>query len=159
MLTTPEKLIKLLMARKLYAKPTKNQRTAFATLKAFIIQGDWMKAYDERLKLTMTQLTKPTDKQGAKRYSALSRILNKKIEYKPDPAEDSLSDPDIQKYQVKSKPKSNARVKTQSNTGATFTKAECEAWKKDKTHNPKTGRKISATAKNGVYQQLQKACA
>ena len=147
MLTTPEKLIKLLMARNLYANPTKKQRTAFATLKAFISE-DMMEAYQERAKLSSQQALKSN--KDTKKYNKLDRDLKKKIEYNPDPKKDDLSDIDITKYQVKV---------TSRQANPSFTKAECDAWQKDKTRNPKTGRKISATAKNGVYKQLEKACA
>jgi hypothetical protein len=41
----------------------------------------------------------------------------------------------------------------------TFTKEECMVWKKDKDHNPRTGRAIKKDAKQGVFVELAKQCA
>jgi len=39
-----------------------------------------------------------------------------------------------------------------------FTAEDCEKWLKNKSINPKTGRKINPNAKNGIYSKLEKAC-
>jgi len=39
-----------------------------------------------------------------------------------------------------------------------FTALECKAWRENPLINPRTKRPISATAKNGVYKQLELQC-
>jgi hypothetical protein len=43
-------------------------------------------------------------------------------------------------------------------SNAHFTKEECERWYKEKTRNPRTGRRIDPNAKRGVYKLLDKSC-
>lgn len=58
---------------------------------------------------------------------------------------------------VKVKAKVVPKKKTQASKYE-FTDQDCETWKKDPKHNPKTNRKIRLDAKYGLIQHLQNSC-